>query len=100
LVAVPRAPCARSALSDDGFRYVYRDVKAAVHLASISGGTDLCGCLVAGDPTGPVYEGEIQRTGLAMDIELFDESGAPLGPGTAGELVCTAPFPSIPHGFW
>ncbi|HZP28140.1 MAG TPA: acetoacetate--CoA ligase [Acidimicrobiia bacterium] len=89
-----------SPLSDDGFRYVYEHVKPDVHLASISGGTDLCGCLVAGDPTGPVYAGEIQRPGLGMAIEVFDDGGAPLGPGAAGELVCTAPFPSIPLGLW
>jgi acetoacetyl-CoA synthetase len=89
-----------SPLSDDGFRYVYAVVKADVHLASISGGTDLCGCLVAGDPTGPVYAGEIQRPGLGMAIAVFDDRGEPLGPGTAGELVCTAPFPSIPLGLW
>jgi acetoacetyl-CoA synthetase len=61
-----------SPLSDDGFRYVYDDVKPDVHLASISGGTDLCGCLVAGDPTGPVYAGEIQRPGLGMAIAVFE----------------------------
>jgi acetoacetyl-CoA synthetase len=89
-----------SPLSDDGFRYVYTDVKDDVHLASISGGTDLCGCLVAGDPTGPVYAGEIQRPGLGMAIAVFDDDGAPLGPGASGELVCTAPFPSMPLGLW
>jgi acetoacetyl-CoA synthetase len=89
-----------SPLSDEGFAYVYEHVKADVHLASISGGTDLCGCLVAGDPTGPVYAGEIQRPGLGMAIEVFDDAGRPLGPGEAGELVCTAPFPSMPLGLW
>ena len=89
-----------SPLSDEGFEYVYARVKPDVHLASISGGTDLCGCLVAGDPTGPVYAGEIQRPGLGMAIAVFDESGAALGPGDAGELVCTAPFPSMPLGLW
>jgi acetoacetyl-CoA synthetase len=89
-----------SPLSDDGFRYVYEQVKSDVHLASMSGGTDLCGCLVAGDPTGPVYAREIQRAGLGMAIAVFDDAGRPLGPGTAGELVCTAPFPSLPLGLW
>jgi acetoacetyl-CoA synthetase len=89
-----------SPLAPESFEYVYRDVKADVHLASISGGTDLCGCLVAGDPTGPVWSGEIQRPGLGMAIAVFDEHGKALGPGERGELVCTAPFPSMPLGFW
>jgi acetoacetyl-CoA synthetase len=89
-----------SPLSDDGFAYVYEHVKADVHLASISGGTDLCGCLVGGDPTGPVYAGEIQRPGLGMDIAVLDGAGHPLGPGEAGELVCRAPFPSMPLRLW
>ncbi|MBM3671363.1 MAG: acetoacetate--CoA ligase [Actinobacteria bacterium] len=89
-----------SPLSPESFDYVYRDVKPDVHLASISGGTDLCGCLVAGDPTGPVWRGEIQRPGLGMAIEVFDGDGRPLGAGVRGELVCTAPFPSMPLGLW
>lgn len=89
-----------SPLAPEGFRYVYERVKEDVHLASISGGTDLCGCLVAGDPTGAVYPGEIQRPGLGMDIAVFDGDGSPQGPGEAGELVCRAPFPSMPLGFW
>jgi acetoacetyl-CoA synthetase len=90
-----------SPLSPEGFRYVYEHVKADVHLASISGGTDLCGCLVAGDPTGPVYAGEIQRPALGMAIDVWSDDGAtvPAGAG-AGELVCTAAFPSMPLGFW
>jgi acetoacetyl-CoA synthetase len=89
-----------SPLAPEGFAYVYERVKADVHLTSISGGTDLCGCLVAGDPSGPVYAGEIQRPGLGMDIAVYDEAGAPLGAGESGELVCRAPFPSMPLGFW
>jgi len=89
-----------SPLVAEGFAYVYERVKTDVHLASISGGTDLCGCLVAGDPTGPVWAGEIQRPGLGMAIEIFGDDGRPLPPGHAGELVCTAPFPSMPLGFW
>jgi len=89
-----------SPLSPEGFEYVYRDVKADVHLASISGGTDLCGCLVAGDPTGPVWAGEIQRPGLGMAIDVVDDAGRSLGPHQGGELVCCAPFPSMPLGFW
>jgi acetoacetyl-CoA synthetase len=89
-----------SPLVDEGFRYVYDEVKPDVHLASISGGTDLCGCLVAGDPTSPVWPGEIQRPGLGMAIDVFDDGGRAMPPGVAGELVCTAPFPSMPLGFW
>jgi acetoacetyl-CoA synthetase len=90
-----------SPLSDDGFRWIYDAVKPDVHLASISGGTDLCGCFVGGDPTRPVYAGEIQGPALGMAVEVFDaEGGAITEPGVKGELVCTAPFPSVPLGFW
>jgi acetoacetyl-CoA synthetase len=89
-----------SPLSADGFRYVYDAIKPDVHLASISGGTDLCGCLVAGVPTQPVYAGEIQAPGLGMGIAVFDDAGHALAPGEQGELVCTTPFPSMPLGFW
>ncbi|HET9601641.1 MAG TPA: acetoacetate--CoA ligase [Acidimicrobiales bacterium] len=90
-----------SPLSPEGFRYVYEQVKDDVHLASISGGTDLCGCLVAGDPTGPVYAGEIQQPALGMAIGVWSDEGHPLAAGDGpGELVCTAPFPSMPLGFW
>jgi acetoacetyl-CoA synthetase len=71
-----------------------------VHLASISGGTDLCGCLVAGVPTQPVYAGEIQAPGLGMGIAVYDDAGRALGPGEQGELVCTTPVPSMPIGLW
>ena len=70
-----------------------------MHLASISGGTDLCGCFVGGDPTRPVWSGEIQGPALGMAIDVFDDGGRPLPAGT-GELVCTRPFPSQPLGFW
>jgi len=89
-----------SPLAPEGFEYVYEHVKSDVHLASISGGTDLCGCLVAGDPTGPVWSGEIQRPGLGQAIAVFDDAGRPVGPDEPGELVCTASFPSMPLGFW
>ena len=89
-----------SPLSPDGFDYVYDQVKADVHLASISGGTDLCGCLVAGDPTGPVWPGEIQRPALGLDIQVLNSDGTLLGPGQFGELVCASPFPSQPLRFW
>jgi len=89
-----------SPLVAEGFEYVYAHVKPDVHLASISGGTDLCGCLVAGDPTGPVWAGEIQRPGLAMAIDVVADDGRSLPAGSAGELVCRSPFPSMPLGFW
>ena len=88
-----------SPLAPEGFEYVYDDVKADVHLASISGGTDLCGCFVGGDPTRPVWSGEIQGPMLGMAVDVFDDEGQPLARGT-GELVCTRPFPSQPLGFW
>ena len=89
-----------SPLSPDGFYYIYNQVKADVHLASISGGTDLCGLLVGGDPTGPVWSGEIQRPALGLDIQVLDGDGSLLGPGQFGELVCSSPFPSQPLRFW
>ncbi len=88
-----------SPLAAEGFHWVYDAVKADVHLASISGGTDLCGCFVAGDPTRPVWPGEIQGPALGMAVDVWDEAGRPLDEGK-GELVCTQPFPSMPVGFW
>ena len=88
-----------SPLSPEGFDWVYEDVKEDVHLASISGGTDLCGCFVGGDPTLPVWSGEIQGATLGMAVEVFDPDGQPLN-GPTGELVCREPFPSIPLRFW
>jgi acetoacetyl-CoA synthetase len=91
-----------SPLSAEGFGYVYESVKPDVHLASISGGTDIVGCFVMGDPTRPVYAGEIQGPALGMAVDVWDDSGKSLHdrPGERGELVCTAPFPSMPLGFW
>jgi acetoacetyl-CoA synthetase len=88
-----------SPLAPESFDFVYRDVKADVHLASISGGTDIVSCFVLGDPTAPVWRGEIQAPGLGMRVDVFDETGRPVR-GVKGELVCTAPFPSMPLGFW
>merc|ERR1711969_110872 len=89
-----------SPLSHEGFAHVYADWKADVHLASISGGTDLCGCLVGGQPTGPVHAGQIQGSVLGMDMDVVDGSGLPVGSGVRGELVCRSAFPSQPLGFW
>ncbi len=89
-----------SPLSHEAFDWVYDAVKPTVHLASISGGTDLCGCLVLGDPTKPVYAGAIQQKALGLDIAILDDDGRRLGPGVKGELVCGNPFPSMPLHFW
>jgi len=88
-----------SPLSAESFRYVYDAIKTDVHLASISGGTDLCGCFVGGDPTLPVRAGEIQGPALGMAVEVWDNEGRSIN-GEAGELVCRAPFPSMPLRFW
>ncbi len=88
-----------STLVHESFRYLYEHVKSDVHVASMSGGTDLCGCLVAGDATAPVIAGEIQAPAIGLGIEVFDDSGTPLGAGEQGELVCTTPFPSMPLRF-
>jgi acetoacetyl-CoA synthetase len=88
-----------SPLSPESYRYVYREVKADVLLASISGGTDVMACFGAGAPILPVHEGEMQCLSLGMKVEIFDDAGKSLI-GSQGELVCTAPFPSVPLGFW
>jgi len=88
-----------SPLAPESFDWVYSHVKRDVQLASISGGTDIVSCFVLGSPTLPVWRGEIQCAGLGMRVEVFDGSGRPLH-GEKGELVCTAPFPSLPLGFW
>ena len=88
-----------SPLSVEGFEYVYREVKEDVQLSSISGGTDLNGCFALGCPLKPVYAGELQCRGLAMKVEAYDENGKPVI-NKQGELVCSAPFPSMPIYFW
>lgn len=88
-----------SPLAPASFDYVYRAIKADVHLASISGGTDLISCFVLGNPLAPVWRGEIQTPGLGMAVDVFDACGRPLR-GAKGELVCTRPWPSMPVGFW
>ena len=87
-----------SPLSPGGFRYVYREISADVHLASISGGTDIVSCFMLGVPTLPVIAGEIQRPGLGVDLAVFDERGNDVR-GVAGELVCRRPLPSMPLRF-
>ncbi len=88
-----------SPLSVESFEYVYREIKKDVQLASISGGTDINGCFALGNPIGPVYAGELQVRGLGMKMEAFDLEGRPVL-HEQGELVCTAPAPSMPIYFW
>jgi acetoacetyl-CoA synthetase len=88
-----------SPLSVEGFEFIYSEVKPDLQLASISGGTDLNGCFALGNPMGPVYAGELQCRGLAMDVHAFDETGQPVI-DQQGELVCCKPFPSMPIYFW
>lgn len=71
-----------------------------LHVASISGGTDLCACLVCGDPTSPVYAGELQRPALGINLDIWSGDNTAVGVGERGELVCASPFPSMPLGFW
>lgn len=88
-----------SPLSPERFEWVYDAVSADLHLASLSGGTDLCGCFVCGYPNQPVFAGEIQGAALAMAAAVVDEAGQRVI-DAAGELVCTEPFPSAPVAFW
>ncbi|MBT4934604.1 MAG: acetoacetate--CoA ligase [Rhodospirillaceae bacterium] len=88
-----------SPLAPDAFTWVYDHIKRDVHLASIAGGTDLMGCFMLGDPTGPVWKGEIQARALGMAVDVFDDDGQSIR-GEKGELVCTLPFPSMPIGFY
>ena len=88
-----------SPLSIEGFEYVYREIKEDIQLASIAGGTDLNGCFALGNPMGPVYAGELQCRGLAMDVAAYNGQGQPVIDQQA-ELVCRKPFPSMPIYFW
>ncbi len=88
-----------SPLVPESFDYVYDAVKADVHLASVSGGTDLAACFVGADPTAPVWKGEIQAAALGMAVDVWSDDGRPVT-RERGELVCTKPFPSMPIMFW
>ncbi len=88
-----------SPLSPEGFSFVYDGIKKDVHLASISGGTDIAACFVLGVPIQPVWVGEIQGPGLGMAVDVWDDDGRPVR-GEKGELVCTRAFPSMPVMFW
>ena len=88
-----------SPLVPEGFDYVYSSIKRDLLLSSISGGTDIVSCFVLGSPLLPVWRGEIQCRGLGMKVEVYDDAGRPVVE-QKGELVCCAPFPSMPVGFW
>jgi acetoacetyl-CoA synthetase len=88
-----------SPLAPEGFDYVYESVKHDICLSSISGGTDIISCFALGCPTRAVWKGELQCRGLALRVDVFDEEGKSVR-RKKGELVCTAPFPSMPIGFW
>ena len=88
-----------SPLVEENFDYVYKEIKEDILLASISGGTDIISCFALGNPTLPVYRGELQCRGLGMNVYSYDSSGNSLM-DEKGELVCTSPFPSMPIYFW
>jgi acetoacetyl-CoA synthetase len=88
-----------SPLAGHSYDYVYTHIKQDVHLASISGGTDIVSCFALGNPIAPVWRGELQTRGLGMSVEVYDPDGLPVR-GVDGELVCTRPFPSMPIEFW
>jgi acetoacetyl-CoA synthetase len=88
-----------SPLAPESFEFVYRSIKKDVHLASISGGTDLVSSFAMADPTSSVWKGELQRPGLGMAVDVWSEDGKHIE-GERGELVCTRPFPSMPVMFW
>ncbi|WAJ35711.1 acetoacetate--CoA ligase [Pseudomonas sp. GOM7] len=88
-----------SPLAHESFDYVYRDVKRDLCLSSISGGTDIVSCFALGNPTLPVWRGELQCKGLGMDVQVWNDSAQAVT-GEKGELVCARHFPSMPVGFW
>ena len=89
-----------SPLSPEGFDFIYEHVAPKVHLASISGGTDICGCFMLGVPNQPVYAGQIQGPALGLDVQVFTDAGEIAEVGVNGELVCRNIFPSVPLYFW
>ena len=88
-----------SPLVHESFDYVYSNIKKDIHLASLSGGTDIVGCFVGGNPISPVYRGEIQGPILGMDVHVFDDDGNSIK-NIQGELVCIKSFPTMPIEFW
>jgi len=88
-----------SPLSEDSFKFIYKKVKSNVHLASISGGTDIVSCFVLGNIYEPVIAGQIQNKGLGMNVDIFNDHGKPIK-NKKGELVCKNAFPTMPLKFW
>ncbi len=89
-----------SVMVPEAFDYIYEHVMPDGQMASVSGGTDLCGCFISGNPLGPVWRGELQVPSLGLAATVFTDEGAPAAVGEKGELVCTNAFPSMPLGFW
>jgi acetoacetyl-CoA synthetase len=87
-------------LAPEQFDFVYREIKSDLHLASISGGTDIISSFCIGNPAAPVYRGELQCAGLGMAVDIVDDAGRSLPADEKGELVCRRSFPSMPVGFW
>ena len=88
-----------SPLAPSSFDFVYEHIKEDLQLSSIAGGTDIIGCFISGNPMLPVYRGELQCSALGLAVDVFDDRGRPVR-SQKGELVCTAPFPSMPVSFW
>ena len=88
-----------SPLAPSSFDFAYEHIKEDVQLSSIAGGTDIIACFISGNPMLPVYRGELQCSALGLAVDVFDDTGRPVR-GQKGELVCTAPFPSMPVSFW
>ena len=88
-----------SPLVEEQFDWIYGNVKSDIQLSSISGGTDIIGCFLAGSPILPVFRGELQCPQLGMSVQSWNDEGLSVI-GESGELVCTKPFPSMPIGFW
>lgn len=89
-----------SPLAPEGYDWVAETICPDVVVASIAGGTDLCGCLVLGVATEAVRRGEISGPALGLDVAVVDSEGQVVSTGTEGELVCHTPFPSTPLHFW
>ncbi len=101
-VSLPDLSCVLSTgspLAPASYDFVYSHVKEDLQLSSIAGGTDILGCFITGNPMLPVYRGELQCRALGLAVDVFDQRGRPVR-GRKGELVCTAPFPSMPVSFW
>ena len=99
LTAISAIGSTGSPLSADGFRWIIDEVGDHVQICSVSGGTDLCAAVVGASPTVPVWMGEISCRALGAKVEAFDEAGNAVT-DAVGELVITAPMPSMPVFFW